>query len=149
MPKTFDVPGGTATLHLMNELSPRARRRIKPYAIALSDRMQQLASASKISLDGKVAAKSAALPGPATTMTLAEAELFTDMQDETILALLATWSLPQARPTTIDELYDVDDHTPGLYDALAEAAAKISADAAIAAGFTIDSIEDPASPTGA
>jgi hypothetical protein len=150
MPKDFPVPGGTVTVHEMGELSPRARRRIKPYAIALSDRMQQLAKASSITVDGKVAASSA-LPGPSTSMSLAEAELFTDMQDQTIIALLKSWTLPHPLPTTLDELLDVDDTTgqAGLYDALAEAVAKVSADAVIAAGFTLDSIEDPASPTGA
>lgn len=149
MPKNFDVPGGTITLRTMRELSPRQRRRIKPYAIALSDRMMQLATASQITVDGQPAASNPALPGGATAMTLAEAQLFTDMQDETTLALLAAWSLPQKLPATIDELLDVDDHTPGLYDAISEAVAKVSAEAAAAAGFTVDSIEDPASPTGA
>lgn len=149
MSETFPVPGGTVTLHAMGELSPRARRRIKPYAIALSDRMQQIATAAQVTVGGQVAATDRALPGPSVSMSLDEARLFSDMQDETTVALLASWTLPQPLPASIDQLYDVDDHTPGLYDALVEAAAKVSAKAALAAGFTVDSIEDPTSPTGA
>jgi hypothetical protein len=152
MPRTEKLPdGGTVTFRTMAELPPRQRRRIKPYVLALSGRLEQMSQAATITVDGKVAASSAKLTGPALTMSLDEAELFTDMQDQTTLAVLAAWSLPFPLPSTLDELLDVDDTTGrvGLYDFLSEQAAKVTADAISAAGFTVDSVEDPASPTGA
>lgn len=151
MPQTIDLPGGgSATFRTMTELSPRQRRKLKPYVVALSGRLEQLAAAGEITVDGKVAASSAQLTGPAVTMTVAEAELLIDMQDVTTLQLLAAWSLGPL-PATIDELLDVDDThgRPGLYDALSAQAARITAAAVTASGFTVDSVEDPTSPTGA
>lgn len=146
----IDLPGGgKATLREDGELTPRQRRPLKKYGLALGPKMAELMAAASVTVDGKAADGTRGVPGPPVALSLADADLLVDMQDATTLALLASWTLDRPLPTTIDELYDVDEHTPGGYDALSTAAAKITAAAAVAAGFDVGAVEDPDSPTGA
>lgn len=147
---TIDLPGGgKATLREDGELTPRQRRPLKKYGLALGPKIAELMAASQVTVDGKTADGSRGLPGAPVALSLTDADMLVEMQDATTLALLASWTLDRPLPTTIDELYDVDEHTPGGYDVLSAAAARITAAAAAAAGFDVAAVEDPDSPTGA
>lgn len=147
------VPGGTITLRAVNALPPRQRKRLKPYTLALASPLTRLAQAGNITVDGQLADSSTVLSGADVALSLPEAKLFDDMQDETSIALLEGWSFAAPLPTTIDQLLDVDETTGqrGLYDAISAAAGKVMADSMAGNGFalTAANLADPASPTGA
>lgn len=148
---TIELPGGgTAEFRAYTAMTPRQKRRIKPYALALATRLEVIGKAATVTVDGRQVLSSEKLSGPSVTMDLREAELFTDMQDETTLSLLVGWTLPNPLPRTVDELLDVDDTTGrlGLYDALSAESGRLAGQA-IANSFSVEAIEDPASPTGA
>lgn len=147
------VPGGTVTLRDPGALPPRQRKRLKPYALALATPLTRMAQAAAITVDGQLAASSEVLDGAAVDLSLGQAKLFDDMQDESAIALLEAWTFAAPLPTTIDQLLDVDDATgqPGVYDALSEAVGKVMADSMVANGFALTpaNLADPESPTGA
>lgn len=151
--ETVQVTGGNITLRAMGALPPRQRKRIKPYIIALGGKLERIGNAATVVVDGQLADTSSVLAGADVSLSLAEARLFDDMQDETTIALLAGWSFAAPLPATIDQLLDVDDVTGqvGLYDEISTAVARRMAASVIANGFelTPENLADPASPTGA
>jgi len=152
-PIVVPIPGGSAKLRNPSDLPERYRRPLKIITTALGgERLQQIMDAAegpeesvndvaeKIGLDER------------------EIELLLRMTDASIYALLDSWTLPLPIPTSVAAVQDM----PGpVYDALSEQTAKHAAALMTGPGtevtpagdvvdtFTVDAIEDPASPTGA
>jgi hypothetical protein len=122
MSTTVQIPGGEATIREVSEMTVRQRRTVQAsfmttthiYARLPEELLAQTSQANEEGLDArqKVSRMLAALP-----LTQEEAEALLGMQDATIVAFLASWTLPDALPTVAT----VQDLPPAVYDALAEA----------------------------
>lgn len=132
---TVTVPGGQVTLRDPAALTVAQRRPIRRLLMQIGEaRFAEIQAG--VDTDGADVA-----------LTEREAALLDEMQEQTTLALLDSWTLPDPIPTTPDELGAM----PGpLYDAISVEVAKLNADAAAAAAFDVDSgLDNQDSPTGA
>ncbi|MGN6607963.1 MAG: hypothetical protein ACTHMS_13250 [Jatrophihabitans sp.] len=154
MSRTIDLPGGaTAVLaDNKNEITPRRRREVEILGSRLGRLMEPLMTAARILCEGDVIEDRSTLrtddgdpkyPGPDVDLTEQQLRLLSRLNDATVFAILRSWSLGPL-PATADDLLDLD---PAVYDALRLEAAKAS-DIFARDEFSVDNIEDPASPTG-
>ena len=115
--RTVDIPGGTATFRDREDVRIRHRRLIEAATVAA------LPALAKINTtDPDAAAK--ALTGP-------EATTLFELQDASIVGLLASWTLEGPTPT-LETIGDLD---PVVYDALAERTRETGAQVAAAEVF--------------
>lgn len=128
--RTVDIPGGTAELREGADLKVRHRRLIEAAAIAagaalpkLPTNLEELESLDIATLD----------------LSIEETNSLFALQDATIVAAVASWTLPGPLPT-LETAGDLD---TAVYDALAEATREMGA--ATATGVDFDP-PDPSSP---
>jgi hypothetical protein len=105
--RTVDIPGGTAQLREKQDIKVRQRQLIESRAVAASSALEKLPDTMD-ELEAFDLSKSG--------MSAAEADSLFALQSATIVAALASWSLPDPLPT-IDTIDDMDQE---LYDALGE-----------------------------
>jgi len=109
-------------------MTERHRRIVKTAAVAAQSVLERLP-------------KDATEDTPMPEMSTGEAAHLMELQDATIVALLAGWSLDRPLPT-MDTIQDL----PGeLYDALAEATKELGATVATGSDFSVD--PDPKATT--
>lgn len=136
MTKTIDIPGGTATIYTVDELTPRRQRAMQVISLMAGSALKKFRAAKTLTMpdgtvknaDGTTAAptveekEEAAIDQLANAnLTEAEATVFFKIQDASIYAHLKDWTLtdgngaPLPRPETVDAVQDI----PGpVYDAL-------------------------------
>lgn len=145
---TIDVPGGTATLRHPDDMTARHRRPLQVITATLGvARFREIIAAQAETFDEAIVE---------IGLTENEHALLFRMTDATIYALLAGWTLPAPLPADVDEVQDIP---APVYDRLAVETAKVMSAFLAASGvagdgtpidrFGVDSVEDPASPTGA
>lgn len=139
---TVEIPGGTAEIRDRADIKERQRRLVQSAAMAASSVMAKLPD-DLASLDTEdaeaVQTVSQAMSG--VSLSAADANLLQELQDATIVALLASWTLAEPLPT-LETVLDLD---TDLYDALAQATKDQGVALAQATDFTPDA--DKASPT--
>jgi len=128
--QTIEIPGGTVELRGTAELKVRHRRLIEAAAIAagaalpkLPTSLEELESLDISTLD----------------LSVEETNTLFALQDATIVAAVASWTLPEPLPT----LETVGDLDTDVYDALAEATRDMGAATATGVDFEPS---DPSSP---
>ena len=142
-----------ATFWKESELSPRRRRELEVYEMVLMPKLRELALAQQITgPDGTVLADDESLGGIPTGLTLEESRQIFEMADTAAWVYLKSWTLktrdggPLPLPLTVDELLDLP---PGIYLPLIKHGQAIIKNAMMKGdGFSVDSVEDPNSPTG-
>jgi len=149
MPITVTIPGGTAELFTLDEMTPRRKRASQVIALKMSPVLERVKNAGKIRLpDGTV--KEGDGNGPSVDLSDGEASLFFLLTDASMFAHLKSWTLageggaPLPLPASVDDVLDI----PGpVYDALETA---INAMTPVTAQFEPDeaTLEDPNSPFG-
>jgi hypothetical protein len=160
IPTTINIPGGKAMFYTSADLPPRREAEVELLTFQLNARkMKAMIDAARLlGEDGQVADSNPALDGPDAVMTEAEAKVIQLLGLTTTWAYLKDWTLRESRqvgdstvsekrpiPATPDDMLDLP---RGIFDALMEHGAKLAA-TKIDAGFTIDGVDDPASPTSA
>jgi len=162
IPTTIKIPGGSATFYLEKDLPPRRERVLEILQAQLNPRkLKALRDAARIlDEDGEVGDESPVLDGPDATLDAHEAELLFSLGETTAWAYLKSWTLqmqqgdatvPRPLPAAPDDFLDLP---KPIYEALTAHGAKLSAASLSKSqdkkdGFTIDSVEDPDSPTTA
>jgi hypothetical protein len=149
--------GGKAKFYKTTELSPRRRRELNIVTSYLFPKMRAAATASNVAVDGVPAATSDVLAGLPVNLTKAETREMFEMSDLAAITYLKSWTLmetireddqtirrPRPLPENIDALLDVP---TAVYDAIVAHASKLMV-ADEDTGFSVDSVEDPESPTG-
>lgn len=130
-----ELPGGQwADLRDKEEITTRGRRGIQAIAASLADALPKLQGVTD---DTNMAA-----------LGLSETEMdaFLRLQEATVVAFLAAWSLPDPVPT----LVTVGDLPVALYDALSLATAKDGAQiASLSVDMSPGEAPDPKDPSGA
>lgn len=153
MSEVVEIPGGTAVLlNKAVELSPRRRRPIEIVSSRIGRKVDAVSSAARLICEGDVVLdQSAVLNEDGTPKFEGDVEvnerelgLIMRLNDVMALALLQSWTIDHPLPRTEDEFADIP---IDVYDALREHTARINANLRDA-GFTVDSVEDPTSPTG-
>jgi hypothetical protein len=116
--KTVDIPGGTATLREKPDVKVRHRRLVEAAAIEAAPVLAKL--------PGDEATREAMTETEVLALGVSRKEVHSlfELQDATIVALLASWSLPGELPD-MDTIGDLD---PELYDALSKASGGLGAD---------------------
>lgn len=148
VPLTLNLPGGgQATFYAEHELTPRRTRALEVKITALSSLLDRLANARKVTAGDGTVDVSDVLPGAVVEVTEEQAGQLSELNDLAAFAYLKDWTLDRDLPASPDDLLDL----PILiYRALVEHAAKLLvAKRNSDGGFTVDSVEDPTSPTGA
>ena len=128
--KTVDIPGGKATLREEAEVKVRHKRIVEAAAVAAATALSKLPG-DRESLE--------AVKLDELQLTAAEATVLFELQDATIVAALADWTLPDPIPT-LDTIGDLDSE---LYERLAEQTRDLGTAAATDVDF---SPPDPSSP---
>lgn len=157
MPRTIDdIPGqpgvSIVVAESRSELTERKIRPMRILTLAYGDRLRDVVSARVIiGPDGKKltpeeSAKQTADNMKALQLTRDDWATILEMQDQSILTYLISWSLDRPLPQTFDDLIDLP---VDLYEQLQQIMAGVAAKDMVANGFTVDSIEDDTSPTGA
>ena len=143
----------TATFWKESELTPRRRRELEVYEMVLMPKLRQLAVAQQIiGPDGKILAEDNSLGGIPTGLTLEESRQMFEMADTAAWVYLKGWTLKTPDggslpiPVNVDELLDLPQ---GVYLPLIRHGQQIIRHSMMKAdGFSVDSVEDPDSPTG-
>lgn len=115
--RTVDIPGGTASLREKDDVKVRQRQLVESRMVAAASALEKLPGEMS-ELETYDITKS--------NLTAAEADSLFDLQSATIVAALASWSLPAPLPT-MDTVGDLDQE---LYDALSTATAGLAKDVA-------------------
>ena len=142
-----------ATFWKESELSPRRRRELEVYEVVLMPKLRQLAIAQRITgPNGEILAEDDSLGGIPTGLTLEESRQLFEMADTAAWVYLKGWTLktpdgaPLPLPATVDELLDLPQ---GIYLPLIRHGQMIIRNSMTKADpFSVDSVEDPTSPTG-
>lgn len=148
MPRTIDIPGGTAELYLREELTPRRQKPVKSLFFrsgSLLDKLQK--NATVVHPDGSVD-ENPGLPEGVLHLTVEEADLLVDIQYATTWGYLKSWTLDIPVPRSVDELMDVPTNIVDVLNAEAKA---IDKGVPISADFEPgdETVDDEDSPTGA
>jgi hypothetical protein len=116
--KTVKIPGGEATLREKPDVKVRHRRLVEAAAIEAAPVLAKL--------PGDEATREAMTETEVLALGVSrkEAHSLFELQDATIVALLASWTLPGDLPD-MDTIGDLD---PELYDALSKASGGLGAD---------------------
>ena len=124
MSTQVEIPGGTAMIRDLSDMSVRQRRMVQAsfmttghiYTRIPQEALEAASKPGQKSVDAqkKISWMLASLP-----LTQSEAESLLSLQDASIVAFLESWTLEQKLPT----LDNVQDLKPELYDALAVATA--------------------------
>ncbi len=128
--RTVDIPGGTAELREKLDMKVRHRRLVESAALAAASAVAKLPG-DREELE--------ALDMSKLDLTKDEADGLFALQDATIIATLASWTLPDALPT-VGTVQDLDQE---LYDALAAATSDIGTSIATGIDFDPSSPADP------
>jgi len=128
--KTVEIPGGVAHLREPAEIRVRHKRPIEAASLGAAAVLAKLPGDQE---------KLEALDMSELGLTSAESILLFELQDATILGVLASWTLDEPIPT-VDTIGDM---RPAVYEALALATRETGA--AIAKGVDFDP-PDPKSP---
>jgi hypothetical protein len=153
---TITVPGGEAVLcDSAGELSPRRRRPIELVASRIGKQVEAASVAARLLCDGDViqdnsatllADGTPAFTGPDVDLSERDLELFMRLNDAMAWAVLKSWTLDLPLPACVADFMEIP---IDVYDVIREKAAEINAKLTVEAeGFTVDAVEDPASPTG-
>jgi len=121
--KTIEIPDGSAELREKPDIKVRHRRLIEAAGVAAMPGLAKLPS-TRDELENLDVAKVGSL-------TRTEADSLFTLQDATIIAALASWTLPKPLPT-MDTVGDLD---PELYDALANATRELGTSVATGVDF--------------
>jgi hypothetical protein len=113
--RTVDIPGGTATLREKDDIKVRQRQLVESRIVAAASALEKLPN----EID-----ELAAFDITKSNLTAAEADSIFDLQNATIVAALASWSLSDPIPT-MDTVGDLDQN---LYDALSTATAGVASE---------------------
>ena len=154
--ENVEVPGGQALLRTArSEMTARQRRPIEVLATMVGKKVDEVATASRLICDGRVVLDQSAevddegkqrFAGGDVEVTRPELALIMELNDAIAMALLVSWTLDRPVPKTTDEYLDLP---VDLYDSLRAHAARINAAMqAKGDGFSVDAVEDKASPTG-
>lgn len=153
MSTIVEIPGGTAVLRDPSEVTARHSRPYRKIVLSLGlGRFAEIIEADTVravmSADIENDAAAIAKLSDEMNLTEDEAEKLERLSDALIVKWLASWSLPQPIPTTIDEVLDMPDK---LRDALAGHIGKAeAANMEEESRFNVGpAVEDPDSPTGA
>lgn len=147
---TLQLPRGhRATFYRMNEISAGRARPFQVMLAHMSPILKQAVRASKVTVDGEVAAEDAEFPGAEVALSLEDTDKMFRLSDLALVAFLKSWTLrdeegPIALPQSVEELLELPLDTLGV---LEERASKLVFEADDS-GFTVDSVEDPDSPIG-
>jgi hypothetical protein len=157
LPHRIPVPGGQATFFTKAELPPRRQRELNIYGTALAPAFARVQHAKSITIAGEQAdgepSAEEALANLDTVADLStdEVRMMLELDDVSVWAYLKAWTLtdtngnPRPLPASPDDILDLE---RPLYDALTAHARKLYRENDMGAGFTVDSVEDPTSPTG-
>lgn len=152
MAKIVDIPGGHATLaEGPHEVTERKLRPLKSLAALYGRKMDeftdlvaaQVPDAAGNEVEG---VKLASEPPDLSGFTPEDLEHMWEMQSATTWAYLLSWDLDRPLPAT---WRDMGDLPASVAQALDAEAARIVRESRARAGFTVDSVEDETSPTGA
>jgi hypothetical protein len=132
--RTVEIPGGTAELRDRLDIKIRHRRMIEAAAVAASAAMAKLP-------DNIPAEQLKQTEVETLSLTRQEATTLFELQDATIVASLASWTLDEPLPN-LDTIGDLEQD---VYDALALATSEVGAN--VAAPENFDASPDPESPT--
>lgn len=153
MATEYDIPGGKAVFADPSDpITERKRRPAKSIAAALGTRFEQIVNARVVTdalgnpLTPEVGEARTAENMAVLQITAAEFDHIWELQDATTWAQLVSWTLDAPLPASPADLADLDAE---LYDALTIIGGRIGAETITGEGFTVASVEDPASPTGA
>lgn len=138
------------------ELSPARRRDLEVYSTYMFPLLQRLRSASAVEVDGVTVDPRSDLPGLPVGLTLQQTRDLLEMNDVAGVTFLKSWTARETikdadgntiqrvrpLPTTVEEFRLIPST---LFDPIRERAAKIMF--AEESDFTLDSIDDPESPT--
>lgn len=124
--QVVEIPGGTASLRERHELRMRQRRLIEAAGIVALPALRKLPEEVK---EGKKDA--ATIAAAQVELTREEIQSLFDLQNATIVATLASWTLDLEVPT-IDT---VEDLNPELYEALSNATKKLGREVAQKTNF--------------
>lgn len=116
---TVQIPGGTAELYDITELTPRRRIPAKALLYRADDLLAKLSVARTVeSPDGDVE-ENPGLTGPDVRLTQYEAETLQHLQYATTWGWLKSWTLDRPLPATWEDLLDVpSDIVEALNDAV-------------------------------
>lgn len=120
--KTVEIPGGTAEIRDTHDVKVRHRRLIESAGVAAAPIIARLPKDGTEFTETTIADMG---------LDRHEAELMFELQDATVVALLAGWSLDLPLPT-MDTIGDLD---TGLYEALGEITRDIGSAVAMGGGF--------------
>lgn len=129
---TTDVPGGQVTWYTHASLPPRRERMIQVEGMPLKGVIESIQNDTTYAVSRE------------------EAAAMFSLNELSVVVFLKSWTLtdaagaPRPVPTVPDEVLDFD---KDLYKALTEAAAKLYVNKTVES-FTVDAIEDTASPIG-
>ncbi len=153
MSTQVDIPGGTARIRSLDEMTVRQRRMIQATSMTTSHIYAQVplelleaaqSESEKLTPENLEARTKIARMIAGLRLTREDAEAFLGLQDAAIVAFLASWSLEQTLPT----LDTVQDLSPDLYDALAVATAPAAAKLARGTAFGEPTPQGVDSPFG-
>lgn len=136
-----------------SELSPRRARELEVYEMVLMPKIRALSIAQKIiDENGKVLAEDKTMPGIPVGLSLEESRQLFEMADTAAWVYLKSWTLkapdggPLPLPDTVDDLLDLP---KGIYLPLIQHGQLIiRSRVMVTDGFSVDSVENPDSPTG-
>ncbi len=133
MSRDYPIPGGTLTLAEDHEITERKLRPVKVLGLTLSENERQAFQRGLKKIDRS------SLSPQAMAKVIA-------MQDAYIWQYLLSWTLEQPIPADPDAMQDL---SGALYDAVMSAGMEhMDALKGGDAKFTVDAVEDEASPTG-
>lgn len=138
VPLVIPIPGGMAHFHHPSDITPRMSRDVEIIGAEIMPRLQELANASTITVDGQVAAESDVLDGMPVGLTRDEIRSFLEFQDAQVACFLKSWTLERDLPGCGD---DVADLPRALHQALTEHVAKLAL-ASERESFTADDLPD-------
>lgn len=133
------IPGGQAKFYKPADLTPRRTRDLEVIGAELMPRIQELARAQRVQVEGRVVDSSGVLSGPPVGLTRDELRTFIEFQEATAFAFLESWTLDRPLPETPDDFQDLP---RPLYDAIMQHAARLSFTDADTAEFTVDALPD-------
>lgn len=139
IPLVIPVPGGLAKFFKPGDLTPRRTRELEVIGAELMPRIQELARAQRVMVDGRVVDESGVLTGPPVGLTRDEIRQFMEFQEASAWAFLESWTIDRPLPQTPDDFQDLP---RALYDAVMEHASKLSFANMSEDQFTVDALPD-------
>lgn len=149
---TLELPRGhRASFYRIHEITAGRARPFQVMMAHMNPILRAAVRARQVLVDGHEAVKDEEFDGADLSLSLEDTEKLFRLNDLALVTFLKSWTLrtsdgPIPLPSSADELLELP-IPPDTFAVLEERASKLVFEADDG-GFTVDSVEDPDSPTG-